>query len=195
MKLFQNVHIRKYKSRDRVLIEEFRKQSVQEGNKSLSITKYDPDRIQGQTWMVFIEGSLASISVCEASHYTGDPEIAARVCRYHILKKYRYCNAGFRMLPHQVNWAIQKGFKVIYWTHDIQNKPLNALYNHQRIMPGKNNYFQDEIYKSFKRRKDILFKVDPISDFLQYIYVKKLQADYNWMPKKNVVSVNLTKST
>ena len=35
---------------------------------------------------MFIDGVLASVSACEASHYTGDPEISARVCRYHILK-------------------------------------------------------------------------------------------------------------
>jgi len=184
---FKNIAIRKYDSTDRKLIEIFRSQVIDEGNDSLILEKYNPDSIEGETWMTFVNGSLASISVCEASHYTGDPTIAARICRYHILKKYRHCNARFRMLPYQVQWDKEKGFKVIYWTHDIKQKALNALYQRKKRMPGKECFFSDELYKSFKVRKDIVFRVNSKSDFLQYIYSKVLVPGYFWAPKANVV--------
>ena len=184
---FRNIVIREYCSADRRIIESFRRQSFEEGNNSLTLEKYNPDNINGKTWMTFVNGSLASISVCEASHYTGDPTIAARICRYHILKKYRHCNAGFRMLPFQVYWAKKKGFKVIYWTHDIKQETLNALYQHKKRMPGKEHFFANELYKSFKIRKDIVFKVNSKSNFLQYIYNKELVSGYYWIPKTNAV--------
>ena len=184
-----NISIREYFSKDKKLIEDFRKRSFEEGNDSLTELKYDPDNIKGKTWMTFIDGSLASISVCEASCYTGDPDIAARICRYHILKKYRHCNAGFRMLPYQVDWAKRNSFKVIYWTQDMNNKSLNALYQRRKKMPGKSHFFESELYKSFNLQKDFLFKVSPKSDFLQYIYSRILQTGYVWIPKTNVISI------
>ena len=189
-KQFKNITIREYQSKDKALIEEFREQSFKEDNDSLSLKKYDPDHIQGKTWMTFVDKQLASISVCEASHYTGDPDIATRICRYHILKKYRHCNAGFHMLPYQVAWAKQNHFKVIYWTHDMKKKSLNALYQHKRNIPGKSEFFEDKLYKSFKLRKDIVFQVSLKSNFLQYIYDKPLQPGYYWMPKKNIIPLN-----
>ena len=183
---FKNIVIREYLSKDRDLIENFRNNSFKEGNDSLSPEKYNPDNINGQTFMLFVEGKLASISVCEASYYTGDPDVAVRICRYHILKKYRHCNAGFRMLPKQVDFAKNKGFKVIYWTQNTQHKSLNALYQNRYKMPGKNSFFDSDLYKSFNRQ-DFLFKVSPKSDLLQYIYGKPLQKGYVWIPKKNVI--------
>ena len=189
IKQFSGISVREYSSKDRKLIENFRKESFKEGNDSLSMVKYNPDNIRGQTWMTFIGGDLASISVCEASHYTGDPDIAVRICRYHILKKYRHCNAGFRMLFPQVNWAKQNGFKVIYWTRDIRDRSLNALYQHRRRMIGKSHFFESALYKSFKIQEKFLFKVSPKSNFLQYIYSKILQPGYIWKPKKNVIPI------
>ena len=188
---FRNIVVREYSFEDRSLIEKFREQSFHEGNDSLVLEKYNPDSIEGKTWMTFINNCLASISVCEASHYTGDPTIAARICRYHILKKYRHCNAGFRMLPYQVEWARKKGFKIIYWTHDVTQKTLNALYQGQKKMPGKEQFFNDELYKSFKIRKDIIFKVSSKSNFLQYIYSKTLEPGYCWIPKTNIDFIDL----
>ena len=187
IKYFKNIVVRECHSKDKMLVENFRRKSFSEGNDSLSLKKYNPSHIKGKTWMTFVDGNLASLSVCEASHYTGDPEVAARICRYHILKKYRHCNAGFYMLPYQVHWAKQKGFKVIYWTHDVKNRSLNTLYQHKRKMPGKNSFFENELYKSFKLQKSILFKVSSESNFLQYIYSKTLQPGYHWIPKTNII--------
>ena len=186
---FTDILIRRYSSEDKKLIEDFRSKSFKEGNDSLSLEKYDPDNIEGQTLMFFVRGELASISVCEASHYTGDSNIAARICRYHILKKYRHCNAGFRMLPQQVDFAKKEGFKVIYWTLNTQYKTLNALYRNRYKMPGKSHFFENDLYKSFKIQEQFLFKVSSKSDLLQYIYSKILQPGYIWFPKKNVISL------
>lgn len=185
---FNNVLIRKYAASDRESVENFRKKSFEEGNNSLSLKKYNPDNIAGNTLLFFIDGRLASLSVCEASHYTGDPDIAARICRHHILKKYRHCNAGFNMLPYHVNWAKKNGFKVIYWTANTKRKALNAQYQHKRRVPG-NRFFDNNLFKSFKLQENFIFKVSPKSDFLQYIYSKSLQLNYHWVPKKNVIFI------
>ena len=190
VKQIKNISIREYKPKDRELIESFRRQTFKEGNNSLRRDKYNPDTVDGKTWMTFVGDDLAAISVCEAGHYTGDPLISARICRYHILKKHRHCNAGFRMLAHQVKWAKQKGFKVIYWTSDITHRSLNALYQNQKIQPGKESFFKSDLYRSFKLQKDFLFKVSPKSDLLQYIYSKTLQDGYNWVPKANVIFID-----
>ena len=79
-----------YKKEDRKLIEDFRILSFQEGNDSLAYDKYDPDNIDGETFMVFVDDVLAAVSVVESSHYTGDPEYAARVCRLHIAMDTRF---------------------------------------------------------------------------------------------------------
>ena len=186
---FNNVFIRNYLTKDRAIVEKFRQQSFEEGNESLSFKKFDPDNIRANTLLFFIDGVLASLSVCEASHYTGDPDISARFCRHHILKKYRHCNAGFNMLPYHVRWAEQNKFKVIYWTADINRKALNAQYQHKRRLPG-NQFFDDKLYRSFKLQKDFLFKVSSKSDLLQYVYSKLLQPNYQWIPKKNIVFVD-----
>jgi hypothetical protein len=60
-------------------IEEFRVRTFEEGNNSIHPSKYQPNNINGETWMTYINGELASISVVEESHYTGDPEIAVKV--------------------------------------------------------------------------------------------------------------------
>jgi len=76
------------------LIERFRQQTFDEGNRSLSYDKYDPDNKDIETWMCFKDNKLISISAGEKSHYTNDPDIAIRICRYHILKDYRFSHCG-----------------------------------------------------------------------------------------------------
>ena len=192
IKIYTKFLIREYKKQDHNLVENFRSQALYENNESLSFEKYNPNNINGKTWLFFIAGNLASISVCEASHYTGDKNISARICRYHILKRYRHCNAGFHFLHLQVLWAKKNNFKVIYWTQDIKNKSLNKLYLQEKRMPGKSSFFENKLYKSFKINKDYLFKVSPKSDLLQYIYFKVLQENYLWIPKKNVIPFSKT---
>jgi len=167
----------------------FRRQVLEEGNDSLKSDKFDPDDLDGKIWCVYINDTLASISVVESSHYTGDPTIAARVCRYHILKKFRHSHCGFRMLPYQIDWAKQQGYKILYWTHDVKNRALNAMYQHKRKMidPEAKKFFEADWYKKLQFDKRWLFEVNTEIDFLQYVYYIDLQNEnYVWMPQKSV---------
>lgn len=167
----------------------FRRQVLEEGNDSLKSDKFDPDNLDGKIWCVYIDNVLASISVVESSHYTGDPTIAARVCRYHILKKFRHSHCGFRMLPYQIEWAKQQGYKILYWTHDVKNRALNAMYQHKRKMidPEAKKFFDADWYKQLQFDKRWLFEVNTEIDFLQYVYYIDLQNEnYVWMPEKSV---------
>lgn len=188
--MLQDLQIVEYKDSMRSALETFRRQVKLEGNDSLVSDKFNPEALDGKIWCVYIDGVIASISVAERSHYTGDPDIAVRICRYHILKKYRHSHCGFRMLPLQIAWAKQQGYKILYWTHDIHNKPLNALYQHKRRMtdPESKQYFEADWYKQLKTDYRWLFKVDPTSNFLQYVYYIDLQNEnYVWMPKSCVL--------
>ena len=95
-------------------VEEFRQETFKEGNDSLSYSKYNPNNPDIKTWMVFAGDKLISISAVEPSHYTGDPETAARVCRYHILKPWRHTHCGLMVADHQINWARENGYKILY---------------------------------------------------------------------------------
>lgn len=187
-----NVVIKEYNETYRYELESFRRQTIKEGNNSLKSDKFNPETIDGKIWCAYIDNELASISVAEKSHYTGDPDVAVRICRYHILKRYRHSHCGFKMLPYQINWAREQKFKILYWTHDIHNKPLNALYQHKKRMTdsASKQYFEAEWYKQVKTDYRWLFKVneDPDDKFYQYVYYIDLQnEDYIWMPKRCAV--------
>lgn len=185
IKVYENINVREYNPSDRDIIEKFRMLAKRDGNEALAGDKYDPDTVNGQTWMTFVEDELASVSVVERSHYTGDPTIAGRICRYHILKKFRHSNAGFRMLPNQVQWAKDNGLKVLYWTHDVNNKALNAMYQGKKRMGMRGEsvpYFMTDTYRAFKLQPDMIFKVSEKSDFLQYVYANILDENYVWRP-------------
>lgn len=183
--VYKNITVREYTFDDRDLVEKFRMLAAREGNDALHTNKFDPDTVDGQTWMTFVEDELASISVIERSHYTGDPDISGRVCRYHILKKFRHSNAGFRMLPQQVQWAKDNGLKVLYWTHNVDNKALNALYQHKKKMPFRGEsvpYFMTDTYRAFQLQPNMIFRVSQKSDFLQYVYANILEDGFIWNP-------------
>lgn len=184
--VYPDVSVREYTAQDLDLIEAFRQKTFDEGNDSLSPQKYNPDTLDGQTWLTFVGDDLASISVVERSHYTGDASVAGRICRYHILKKFRHSNAGFRMLEHQCQWARDQGMKVLYWTHNVNNRALNAMYQHKKRMPMRGNavpYFMTETYRAFQLQPDMIFKVSAKSDFLQYVYANILEDGYEWKPQ------------
>lgn len=175
----QMISIRTYNPSDRQLIEDFRLKTFDEGNDSLRREIYNPDCLDGQTFMLFIDNNLASISVVESSEkYTNENNVA-RVCRYHILREYRHCNAGFRMLPLQVKWAEDNEFKLIYWTHNINNRALNAMYQHKKRMPNKQEFFDDPLYKSFEFIENMRFVT---GDVIQFVYAKKLDPTFTWIP-------------
>lgn len=178
--------IRFYTAQDRSLLEEFRAKTFDEGNTSLDIKRFDPGNLDGQIFLFFKDNELASISVVENSKkYTEESE-SCRICRYHILKKFRHCNAGFKMLPHQVKWAFKNGYKLIFWTHDVNNRALNAMYQHKRRMPNKQDYFNDPLYKSFKFLPQYRFIT---GSYTQYVYAKHLDMTFNWEPKGKMIQV------
>ena len=168
------------------LIEKFRQQTFKEGNKSLSYDKYDPDNESIETWMCFKDNKLISISAAEKSHYTNDPDIAVRVCRYHILKEHRFTHCGLIMGEHQIKWAREKGFKILYITHDIKNKAINNLYQRRKQMTDKafKEHINGEWYTSLQVEKKFLFTTGKM---LQYVYSIRLQGDYDWQPKSDYI--------
>ena len=168
------------------LIERFRQQTFDEGNRSLSYDKYDPDNKNIETWMCFKDNKLISISAGEKSHYTNDPDIAIRICRYHILKEHRFSHCGLIMGEHQIIWARDKGFKILYITHDIKNKAINNLYQRRRKMTDKafKEHINGEWYTKLQVEKNFLFKT---GDMLQYVYSIRLQENYDWQPKSDYI--------
>lgn len=182
-------------------IEVFRKQTFAEGNYSLDPKKFDPDKLQGRIWMAYLNGKLVSISAAEVSHYSGETDVI-RKCRYHILKDYRHGRYGFKFLTEMVPWCKLNGFKLLYWTHDIDNKPLNALYQRQRTyaFSTDNDWFHKEPFNSLEFSKNMLFKT---GDMLQFIYYIKIDPAFEWKPNpnKHIVyfnhngNVNLIKSS
>lgn len=168
------------------LIERFRQQTFKEGNKSISYDKYNPDNKDIETWMCFKNDELISISAAERSHYTNDPDIAVRVCRYHILKEHRFSHCGLIMGEHQIKWAREKRFKILYVTHDIKNKAINNLYQRKKQMTDKafKEHINGEWYTSLQVEKSFLFKT---GNMLQYVYSIRLQGDYDWQPKSDYI--------
>ena len=168
------------------MIERFRLQTFKEGNDSLTYKKYNPDNPEIETWMSFKDDKLISISAAESSHYTNDPDIAVRVCRYHILKEFRHTHCGLIMAEHQINWAREKGFKILYITHDIKNKAINNLYQRKKKMTDKEfkKFTTGEWWTKLQLEKSFLFTTGKM---LQYVYSIRLQGDYNWQPHSDYI--------
>ena len=136
--------------------------------------------------MCFKDNKLISISAAEKSYYTNDPNIAVRVCRYHILKKHRFSHCGLIMGEHQIKWAREKGFKILYITHDIKNKAINNLYQRRKQMTDKafKEHINGEWYTKLEVEKNFLFLTGKM---LQYVYSIRLQGDYDWQPKSEYI--------
>ena len=168
------------------MIERFRLQTFKEGNDSLTYKKYNPDNPEIETWMSFKDDKLISISAAESSHYTNDPNIAVRVCRYHILKEFRHTHCGLIMAEHQIKWAREKGFKILYITHDIKNKAINNLYQRKKKMTDKGfkKFTTGEWWTKLQLEKSFLFTTGKM---LQYVYSIRLQGDYNWQPQSDYI--------
>ena len=168
------------------MIERFRLQTFKEGNDSLTYKKYNPDNPEIETWMSFKDDKLISISAAESSHYTNDPDITVRVCRYHILKEFRHTHCGLIMAEHQINWAREKGFKILYITHDIKNKAINNLYQRKKKMTDKEfkKFTTGEWWTKLQLEKSFLFTTGKM---LQYVYSIRLQGDYDWQPVSDFI--------
>jgi hypothetical protein len=136
--------------------------------------------------MVFNENQdLISISAGEKSHYTNDPDIALRICRYHILKPFRRTHCGLMMAEYQIQWAREHGYQILYITHDIKNKALNDLYQRKRKMPlpSFKKWTEGEWYKKLQLEKNFLFKTGPM---YQYVYsIRLFDPNFIWNPKSD----------
>jgi hypothetical protein len=188
-----NISISKYSDnpnlfRDKVW--KFAAQSRIEGNDSIRPTNYDPDNPDIETWLCFIGDTLISISAAERSHYTNEPDTVVRVCRYHILKDYRFTHCGLRMGEQQIKWARENGFQILYITHDMNKKAINALYQRKKRMTVSSfkEFTDSEWYTSLQLEKDFCFKT---GDIIQYVYSIRLNdPNFVWKPSSKYIVEN-----
>lgn len=169
-----------------VFIEQARKE---ESAGTFREDKFNVDTLDPKSslWFALVDNVVVSVSYAQRSFITGTPT-SIRICRYHILKKYRHGRYGFKMLEKQVAWAKENGFKHFYWTHDINNKALNALYQHKkRYLHGDNTFFETGYFKQLMLEPNILFHDSPKSNMLQYVYSIYLDTDFVWEPKSNII--------
>lgn len=170
-----------YDRSHRKAVEEFRLKTFEEGNESLSYSKFDPDNLKGKIWLAYEGDKIVSLSAAEISHYTCENDVL-RKCRYHILKNYRHGRYGFQFLKQMIPWAAENNFKLLYWTHDVKNVPLNALYQRKKKYPFSRdvNWFEEWPYTELKFEKDMLFKTGSMLQFIYSIYIDK---NFIWRPK------------
>lgn len=161
-------------------VEKFRGQTFLEGNESLSKEKFDPDTLKGQIWLAYEDDILVSLSAAEESHYTDETNVI-RKCRYHILKKYRHGRYGFKFLQRMIPWCKENDYKLLYWTHDVTNTALNALYQRKRTYASTNdnNWFNEWPYTELQFQKNLLFKT---GNMLQFVYSIHIDPIFEWKP-------------
>ena len=160
-----------------------------EGNGEAFTDKYHPYDTPGETFVALWEGRPAGMVSCEPSTYTGDPDIAARACRLHVLKDYRAKQIGFGLLDACYEYCKNK-YKILYITHDVNAKAMNAIYQKKKMSLFKGasrNPYELEAWKRLEWNKEFIFKVDPRASFYQNIYQISLEENFHWKPKTNVV--------
>lgn len=169
-------------------VEDFRQRTYEEGNDALPLYKYNPDSLAGQSFCVIADGEIASLAVLEEDHYATCDSKVLRACRFHTLKKYRNHALGTSyLLPAMIDWASNRNYDCVYWTHDTKNRALNAIYQKKKT-PGHYKHLKDDKFWSRLKFDDTwLFQVDPKSDLLQYVYYIPLKDGYTMSPKKNAV--------
>tara|TARA_A100001011_G_scaffold369063_1_gene424016 strand:- start:6822 stop:7442 length:621 start_codon:yes stop_codon:yes gene_type:complete len=187
--------ITQYNSSHKEIVEQFLEKARAEGSAgTYTQTKFDLDKLDTKSslWLAIVDDEVASISYAERSFITDTPE-SIRKCRYHILKKHRHGRYGFKMMKHQIAWAKENGFKHYYWTHDVNDRAINKLFQHKRTyIVGDNSWFTDDDYKKLTLEKELLFHDSPKSDMLQYIYSYYIDESYVWNPTKAVIQYNHT---
>jgi hypothetical protein len=174
-------------------VERFRAATLAEGNTSLAAEKFKPAEVSGNLLLCCEGDEVISLSLAEPSHYTGDPEVAVRVCRYHVLRSHRsrflYC--GFQMLEKHCQWADRNGYEVMYWTHDVQAKALNRLYQKKAKygFGASNAWFDSPPFTEFNLAPKMRFQVSQQAQLLQYVYVRTRRAEFEWRPTRGIVFV------
>ncbi len=166
--------------------------ATEEGNGEAFAGKYDPHTTPGETFVMVVDGRPAGMVSCEPSTYTGDPDIAARACRLHILKDFRAKQLGFLLLDMCYDYCIDK-YKVLYITHDVNARAMNAIYQKRKMSLFKGsskNLYMLPSWQKLQWNTEYLFKVDPNAEFYQNIYQIVLEEGFHWKPKTNVVDFN-----
>jgi GNAT superfamily N-acetyltransferase len=178
-----NELIVKYVPEMRSDVEIFRAKTFDEGNNSLDIRKFDPDTLQGQIWLAYVDGKVVSLSAAEVSHYTNETNVV-RKCRYHILKEYRHGRYGFKFLQEMIPWCKQYNYKLLYWTHDVNNVSLNALYQRKRTYAFSKDtaWFHQWPFTELQFEEDMLFRT---WDIIQFVYSIYIDPDFVWRPAEN----------
>lgn len=169
------------------LFDEFRKETFKDGNTSLDYKKMNPDTLNGKIWIVLNQNKIVSCIALEDDHYTQSAHVG-RICRYHILKKYRHGRYGFKMLDYLYSYA-QQNYKLVYWTLDEKNISLNKLYQHKKVFYDglDNSYFFREPFTLLETEKRFVFLVNPKEpNFRQTVYYFKFDKHFTWNPKTNV---------
>ena len=171
----------KYKHLDLFL--DFRTQVENENGTALDRKKVDPENFNGAIFFHMIDSQVASIAAIERSTIYTEESNVARLCRFYILKKFRHRNSGFKLLPHLIQWGKDNDIQLLYWTHDKRNRALNSLYQHKRIRSSKErSYFLSDEFLKFKWDPSLTF-ITGKSRMEQYVYVYKLNENFNWNPK------------
>jgi|TARA_R110002050_G_scaffold136807_5_gene260084 GNAT superfamily N-acetyltransferase len=174
-------------------IKELQQLSLQEGNTAITPDKYNVDETEGTPVLITWEDKPAGMAVLEPSWYTGDPEVAVRATRYHILKEYRNKQLGFVLLPELMKEATRLGYKVMWWSLEPSNVALNNAYQGKRKTIQKeklwNNTYEEEFWKKIIYDKRFMFMVDKRAPhYLQNVYwVDLTRESMLWMPQKGMV--------
>lgn len=169
--MLENEQVCKYHWTMRCAVEDFRQKTFLEGNDALPLHKYNPDFLDGETFYVAIDGEIASLAVLEKDHYATKDDKVLRACRFHTLKKYRNLALGSTLiLPEMIKWAKDKDYDCVYWTHDVKNRGLNAIYQLKRKPTNHSHLSDDSIWNSIQFDQRWLFQVDKQSEMLQNVY-------------------------
>lgn len=163
----------------------FREQVENENSTALDRKKVNPENFDGAIFFHMIDCQAVAIAAIERStKYTGESYVA-RLCRFYILKKFRHRNSGFKLLPKLIQWGKDNNMKLLYWTHDKNNKALNSMYQHKRIRSKKErNYFLDEDFLKFKWYPDLTFITGNME---QNVYVYAIDENFIWKPNGSII--------
>ena len=114
-----------------VFLKQVRKEDV---IKTFHKNKFNLDTLDTQSslWFALVDNTVASISYAQRSFVTNTLD-SIRICRYHILKKYRHGRYGFKILEKQITWAKENNLPMhIFRLAGIYGPGRNALENVRR---------------------------------------------------------------
>jgi GNAT superfamily N-acetyltransferase len=174
-------------------ITNIQEQSLKEGNNAITPDKFDVNKTEGTPILILWEDRPAGMAFLEPSHYTGDPDVAVRACRYHILKEYRNKQLGFVLFPELMKEARRQGYKCMWWSLEPDNVALNNAYQGKRrtIQSKKlwNNTYDEDFWSKIIFDQRFMFMVDKRAPhYLQNVYwVDLTREDFLWMPQKGMV--------